>query len=253
MDFDDGYGEPADEFDFRDVDFTKPILDGPTHHGFDEFFGVPGNTEDPLDTEPRIYLRNDRWTFSDHSKMKRIGMKHREGRILAAPDWDLAQLGPDFLREAMAFLKKQGKGQAPFFLITSPLRITSSKTQADLTPYPMPLPAPRSRGRANIPMGRRGRARRHGIGKRRRIRSFAQDLAETDDPRSPGHKLIDNTLVIFTSDNGPNVGTTPVQIRKAEGCVARKQRFGRAGTASPLSCIGREISKAVKSTATCFH
>ena len=75
MDFDDGYGEPADEFDFRDVDFTKPILDGPTHHGFDEFFGVPGNTEDPLDTEPRIYLRNDRWTFSDRSKMKRIGMK----------------------------------------------------------------------------------------------------------------------------------------------------------------------------------
>ena len=69
MDFDDGHGEPADEFDFQDADFTKPVLDGPTHHGFDEFFGVPGNTEDPLDTEPRIYLRNDRWTFSDRSRM----------------------------------------------------------------------------------------------------------------------------------------------------------------------------------------
>ena len=65
MDFDDGHGQPADEFDYKDVDFTKPLLDGPTHHGFDEFFGVPGNTEDSLDTEPRIYIRNDKWTFTD--------------------------------------------------------------------------------------------------------------------------------------------------------------------------------------------
>ena len=74
MDFDDGHGEPADEFDFKDVDFTKAILDGPTHHGFDEFFGVPGNTEDPLDTERRNYLRNDRWNISERSKMKLNGI-----------------------------------------------------------------------------------------------------------------------------------------------------------------------------------
>ena len=45
MSFSDGYGSIANEFDYRDVDFSKPILDGPTHHGFHEFFGVPGNTE----------------------------------------------------------------------------------------------------------------------------------------------------------------------------------------------------------------
>ena len=72
MSFDDGYGKAADEYDFSDVDFTKPFLDGPTHHGFDEYFGVTGNTEDPLDLEPRIYFRNDRWTFTDRSKMQRI-------------------------------------------------------------------------------------------------------------------------------------------------------------------------------------
>ena len=129
-------------------------LDGPTHHGFDEFFGVPGNTEDPLDTEPRIYLRNDRWTFSDHSKMKRIGMKHREGRIppLRIGTWPNSV--PIFCR-SNGLSEKQGKGQATFFLYYASLRITSKETQADLTPYPMPLPAPRSRGRANIPMGRR--------------------------------------------------------------------------------------------------
>ena len=62
--FDNGEGNPAVEFHYHDVDFTKPLLDGPTHHGFDEYFGVPGNTEDPLDTEPRIMIRNDRLVFT---------------------------------------------------------------------------------------------------------------------------------------------------------------------------------------------
>lgn len=31
-------------------------------------------------------------------------------------------------------------------------------------------------------------------------------LETTDDPRNPGHKLIDNTYIFFTSDNGGNVG-----------------------------------------------
>ncbi|HCQ38645.1 MAG TPA: hypothetical protein DIV39_05785, partial [Verrucomicrobiales bacterium] len=53
MEFDDGSGKPAKNFYYEDVEFTRPVLDGPTHHGFDEFFGVPGNTEDSLDTEPR--------------------------------------------------------------------------------------------------------------------------------------------------------------------------------------------------------
>ena len=31
---------------------------------------------------------------------------------------------------------------------------------------------------------------------------FLDWLGKTDDPRNPGHPLIDNTIVIFTSDNG---------------------------------------------------
>ena len=49
MAFDNGAGKPATDYYYEDVDFTRPLLDGPTHHGFDEFFGVPGNTEDSLD------------------------------------------------------------------------------------------------------------------------------------------------------------------------------------------------------------
>ncbi|MEM7013248.1 MAG: sulfatase-like hydrolase/transferase, partial [Verrucomicrobiota bacterium] len=94
MAFNDSYGGVADEFGYSDVDFTQPVLDGPSHHGFDVSFTIPGNTEDPLDTEPRVYIRNDRWEFQDKARMKRIGFKRLEGRILAAPDWDLAEIGP---------------------------------------------------------------------------------------------------------------------------------------------------------------
>ena len=120
MDFDDGHGQPANEFDYKDVDFTRPLLDGPTHHGFNEFFGVPGNTEDSLDTEPRIYIRNNYWTFTDRSKMKQVGILHREGQVLASPNWNLAQIGSDYLKESVQFIKRQATGKKPFFLYYAP-------------------------------------------------------------------------------------------------------------------------------------
>ena len=92
-----------------------------TAHGFDEFFGVPGNTEDSLDTEPRIYIRNDKWTFTDRSKMHWMGMKHRAGQILSGPNWDLSQLGPDFLKEGLEFIQSASRKQKPFFFGTCTL------------------------------------------------------------------------------------------------------------------------------------
>ena len=41
-----------------------------------------------LDTEPRIFIRNDRWTFTDRSKMKWTGIKYRAG-----PNFEWNQTG----------------------------------------------------------------------------------------------------------------------------------------------------------------
>ena len=149
MSFDNGEGKPAADFYFRDVDFKKPLLDGPTHHGFNEYFGVPGNTEDPLDTEPRVLIRNDRFTFTDRSRMKLIGMKKREGRILAAPNWDLADLGPLFLQEAQAFITRQSqKDDEPFFLYSCPVPIIFKPTRVETMPFPRKSPERRSKAKA---------------------------------------------------------------------------------------------------------
>ena len=235
MDFDDGHGDPADEFDFQDVDFTKPVLDGPTHHGFDEFFGVPGNTEDPLDTEPRIYLRNDRWTFSDKSRMVRIGMKHREGRILASPDWDLARLGPDYLRESIAFLKRQAKGKDPFFLYYVP---NANHLQQNVTgPYAVPksIAGVRIKGQSAYTDGSRGGEREDMVLENDvAFGSLLKTLGETDDPRRPGYKLIENTLILFTSDNGPNVGDNNGPNPESGGLRGKKAKIWEGGHRVPF-------------------
>ena len=56
-------------------------------------------------------------------------------------------------------------------------------------------------------------------------------LEQTDDPRNPGHKLIDNTIFIFTSDNGADVrsdaavGALP---QSSDGVIT--ELFGYKGT-----------------------
>ena len=121
IDYDNGDGHPAKNFYFHDVDFTKPLLDGPTHHGFDEYYGVTGNTEDSLDTAPRVMIVNDGHGFTERSKMKLVGITRRENKILAAPDWDLRKLGPLYLQEMEKYLDRRATDKdAPFFLYFVP-------------------------------------------------------------------------------------------------------------------------------------
>ncbi len=235
MDFDDGHGFPTDEFDFQDVDFTKPVLDGPTHHGFDEFFGVPGNTEDSLDTEPRVYLRNDRWTFSDRSKMRLIGMKHREGRVLADPNWNLANLGPDYLREALDFVDRQAKKEKPFFLYYVPNANHYQRNPTGEYAVPESIAGTKIKGESVYSDGTKGGDREDMVLENDvAFGALLKTLRETDDPRHPGHKLIDNTLVIFTSDNGPNVGDNNGLNQESGGLRGKKAKLWEGGHRVPF-------------------
>jgi arylsulfatase A len=236
MSFDDGEGKAADDFYFHDVDFTKPILDGPTHHGFSEYFGVPGNTEDPLDTEPRILIRNDRFTFTDRSRMKLIGMKKREGRILAAPDWDLGDLGPLFLQEVRAFITRQSqKEDEPFFLYYVPCANHLQTNPGGDYAVPDEIGGTPIKGQSrysdNIAAGdREDMVLENDVA----FGKLIDSLKTTDDPRWPGHKLIENTLVIFTSDNGPNVGDNLGRNQESGGLRGKKAKLWEGGIRVPF-------------------
>ena len=236
MAFDNGDGEPAEDFFFRDVDFTKPILDGPTHHGFDEFYGVAGNTEDPLDTEPRVLIRNDRFTFTDRSQMKLIGMKNREGRILSAPDWDLTKLGPRYLQEAENFLTRQSSnGTQPFFLYYVPNANHFQRNPHGDYAVPEKIAGTKIKGESRYSDGSAADDREDMVLENDVVfGNLLEKLKATNDPRWPGHKLIENTLIIFTSDNGPNVGDNLGPNQESGELRGKKAKLWEGGIRVPL-------------------
>ncbi len=236
MSFDNGKGKPAEDFFFHDVDFTKPILDGPMHHGFDEYFGVTGNTEDPLDTEPRILIRNDRFTFTDHSRMKLIGMKNREGQILSAPDWDLSKLGPLYLKEAKDFLTRQSNNQSqPFFLYYVPNANHFQRNPNGDYAVPDEIAGTRIKGESRYSDDSVANDREDMVLENDVVfGNLLETLKTTDDPRWPGHKLVENTLIIFTSDNGPNVGDNLGPNQESGELRGKKAKLWEGGIRVPL-------------------
>lgn len=236
MSFDDGEGKPADDFYFHDVDFTKPLLDGPTHHGFHEYFGVPGNTEDPLDTEPRVLIRNDRFTFTDRERMKLIGLKKRKGRLLAAPNWDLRNLGPLYLKEAELFIDRQSaKRDEPFFLYYVPNANHFQRNPEGDYAVPDEIAGTPIKGQSVYSDQSAAGDREDMVLENDVVLGrLLKKLKSIEDPRWPNHKLIENTLVIFTSDNGPNVGDNLGRNQESGGLRGKKAKLWEGGIRVPL-------------------
>ena len=234
--FSDEEGKAADDFYFHDVDITKPLLDGPTHHGFDEFFGVPGNTEDPLDTEPRILIRNDRFTFTDRDRLKRIGMRKRAGKILAAPNWDLRQLGPTYLREAIDYIDRHAeRGGSPFFLYYVPNANHFQRNPTGDYAVPAQLNGVAIKGQSRYSDETPASAREDMVLENdTALGQLLDTLQSSNDPRWPGHKLIENTLLIFTSDNGPNIGDNLGHNQESGGLRGKKAKLWEGGIRVPF-------------------
>jgi len=235
MAFDNGSGKPATDYYHKDVDFTKPLLDGPTDHGFDEFLGVPGNTEDALDTEPRIYIRNNRWTFTERDKMVPAGHGRHAGKLVADPAWDLLQIGPVYLAEVEKFLGRSSRQKDPFFLYYVPNANHQQMGETGRYAVPKSINGQPVSGAARLtngePAGQRGdMVLENDIAFGRVI-----ELLETlPDPREPGRKLIDNTLVIFTSDNGPNEGQQDAPSYQSGGLRGKKAKITEGGLRIPF-------------------
>ncbi|MGB0581490.1 MAG: sulfatase-like hydrolase/transferase [Limisphaerales bacterium] len=233
--FDNGNCKPATHFYHHDIDFSKPLLDGPTHHGFHEFFGVPGNTEDALDTEPRIYLRNDRWTFNDRGKMRMTGFKRHAGKIISDPSWDLTQIGPVYLREVESFLNRATTMPDPFFLYYVPNSNHQQLWEKGRYAVPTSINGQPVAGASRMTDGSVAGERADMVLENDIAFGRLLELLNTvSDPRNPGHKLIDNTLVIFASDNGPNEGEKHTISHQSGGLRGKKASITEGGLRIPF-------------------
>jgi arylsulfatase A-like enzyme len=169
-----GWTWPKKSTSEEDVDFEKPILDGPTTAGFDSFFGISAS----LDMPPYVYIENDKVTATPDSIVpeSKGKMFWREGPI--APDFKHEDVLPTLTEKAIGFIEEKAQEDNPFFLYL-PL-------PAPHTPI---LPSPEFQGKSGT--------NEYGdfclqvdaiVG---RICNTLDQLGLTED-----------TILIFTSDNG---------------------------------------------------
>jgi arylsulfatase A-like enzyme len=164
--------------------YAKPLHGGPVDCGFDSFFGIHASTDIP----PYFYIQNDRAVApaTNHIDASSTpgwspiqGAFWREGKI--APGMKLEEVMPTFTSKAVQALEKfrEDKSKKPFFLYVA--------FTAPHTPW-LPLEKFRGRGKAGL---------------------YGEWVAQVDDSVGRILKAIDatgargNTLVFFTSDNGP--------------------------------------------------
>ncbi len=160
------------------TDYSKPLRPGPNAVGFDYFFGIPAS----LDMPPYVFVENETVTEAPtkqigNSAMRRYGGEGfwRGGAI--APGFKHADVLPRLSEKAIGFLKKQSADK-PFFLYL-PLN-------APHTPW---MPAKEFSGKSGAGFYGDFVAQVDAV--------LGQVLQTLEDG-----KLADNTLVIFTSDNG---------------------------------------------------
>ena len=114
----DGPAQPAvgtSKFTTRDVDFEKPLLDGPTSHGFDYWYGLASS----INHGPYSFLKNTNLTQLPTHIREQIscpGGPFREGWV--APSWEDPRIGESILKGAKDWVQQhitENKEQ-PFFL-----------------------------------------------------------------------------------------------------------------------------------------
>ena len=156
--------------------FSKPTTGGPTTRGFDTYFGV-----DVPNWPPYCYIEDDRTVGipSEYLPPRLLGNNQASTPGPAMPYWHFEQLLPKWAEKADAYIGESAQAQEPFFLY-------------------LPMTSPHTPLAVNAEW----------IGKSGLDNLYADLVMETDDvfgrvlASLEEHGVADDTLVIFTSDNG---------------------------------------------------
>jgi arylsulfatase A len=208
---------------WKDADLSQPLFDTPLDHGFDECY-----------ITSRSHGTSGAQAGSTKNTAKQsVGPGHIHGRRAVGATglgkklvdqgsnaYVLTELGGRHSDRALGFMDKhlsnQQTGAKPFFLYYA-----CNSNHGPYTPDehigPVPV-AGQARNMAGQPMDARTDYIYENDVALGRLLDY---LAQTEDPRRPGKKLIKNTVVIFTSDNGAekNHTTATGPFRSNKGSV----------------------------------
>lgn len=163
---------------FLEWDFTRPISGGPTDRGFDHFFGV-----DLPNLPPFTYIEDNRVVTQPTTAFQ---PDPNEGVVLpkqfagapAAPGWRVQDVLPEITRRAVRYVHDRARQDQPFFLYFS---LTA--------PHEPVVPSQLFRGKSGIaPIADFVMETDWSVG---------QVVAAVDEAG-----IADDTMVVFTADNG---------------------------------------------------
>jgi arylsulfatase A-like enzyme len=169
--------------DAASVDYGRDILDGPVDHGFDTYFGISAS----LDMPPFVWIKDRRVTEIPSATKTWL----RTGP--AGPKFEAVDVLPSVIDHTIAFIEAQKKADPakPFFIYV-PLN----------APHTPIVPTKEFQGSSGIsPYADFVKQVDHDVG--RLLASLEKQ------------GLADNTLVIFTSDNGCSTAADIPQLQKA--------------------------------------
>ncbi len=185
------------------IDYTRPIGGGPTDHGFDSYFGV-----DVPNFAPYTWFEDDR-VVEAPTEPKPAHVYGHDGRAVAS--WEPRNIVPECTKRAVAFISEAAASRQPFFLY---FPLTS--------PHSPVVPNEQFEGRS-------------GIG------AYGDFVCEVDWVVGEITAALDhagcteNTLVVFTSDNGPEL-----EVADDEGAFARARRTQHYSM-GPLRGVKRDV------------
>ena len=160
------------------VDYSKPVQNGPKEKGFEYSYGHCGS----LDMAPYVWVENGMPTAVPLKETGRTKKESKNGwwrKGPTSPDFDHEDVLPNLTRRAVKYVKEQVKKEKPFFLY---LALPSPHTPV--------LPTPEFNGKSGLDS------------------AYADFVTMTDDTVKQVLDALkeagvdENTLFIFTSDNG---------------------------------------------------
>lgn len=166
--------------DPRYIDFGRPPGNGPTRHGFDYSFILPAS----LDMPPYCFLENDRLTapLDTETEGNDLNTNYTEAFWrpgLIATGFEFEDVLPTFTKKAMDYIDRRANASKPFFLY-------------------LPLAAPHTPWVPTDTYDGKSEAGTYGD-----FVNMVDAAVGVVLESLKNHGLEENTLVIFTSDNGP--------------------------------------------------
>jgi len=166
---------------FRENGYDKPLPGGPVNQGFDTYFGIRASTDIP----PYFYIRGDKAVQPPTNTIKpevaegwhRIQGRMRRGGGIS-PDMNIDDVLPNFTTEATKIIASHDQKQPLMLYLAYP---------APHTPW---LPSPEFLGKSKVSI--------YGDFVMMVDAQVGKVLAALNEA-----KMDEDTLVIFTSDNGP--------------------------------------------------